>query len=464
MIDYNLLALQNPWWQNRELIKVDDKLREFNRAGIKYYPRNILNLKLKPGAVNILSGPRQTGKSTALKLLIKNLLEQPLPPENIFYFNCDALSTRQEIIDLVLSFLNGLKNPQDKLPPNYLFLDEISSVTDWPYAIKWLADGGLLAKSKMILTGSSSINLKKSGEFLPGRRHQGQDFRYLPVSFKDYAALIFPEIFADLTLDSYQKIARFRDKLIRKKINLPRLYRDFLLTGGFLKMINAFRDQEPFAETGEIFRSGLKSELAKAGKKELFARKVLEKIIGSLTAETSYTNVAEEAELGSKNTAADYLNFFSDSFMLTETLFYNISQKRVVLKKNKKYYPVDPFFLWIFHSFISGSTNLSGFYRQYSVPPLDSKLAETFVAGELFKQNQEFYFFRNSRELDFYLPKLKLGIEVKYKNKIVSADLKGLKPAKSKIIVSRQTLAEKDGVLVIPAYLFGLVNLTQISR
>ena len=116
MIDYDLLAIQNPWWKNKELIKNDDKLREFTSSQIKYYPKNILDLKLEAGAINILSGPRQTGKSTALKLLIRNLLEQKFPPERIFYFNCDALSSRKDIIDLVLSFLNGIRGSQEAIP------------------------------------------------------------------------------------------------------------------------------------------------------------------------------------------------------------------------------------------------------------------------------------------------------------------------------------------------------------
>lgn len=462
MIDYNFLALQNPWWRNGDFIKNDDKIREFENSRIKYYPKEILDLKLRAGAVNIVSGPRQTGKSTALKLLIKNFLEQKFPPERIFYFSCDALSTRKEIIDLVLSFFNGIRDSSDKIPVNYLLLDEISSVADWPYAVKWLADGGFLINSRMIFTGSSSINLKKSGEFLPGRRKKGKDIRYLPIDFGEYCRLILPETFSKYLPDSYQDLERLEKELIRKRIDMSQLYKNFILTGGFLKAINSFVKKEPFFDIVEIYKSSLRSELAKFGKKELFARKVLEKVINSLTAETSYTNVAEEAELGSKNTAADYLFFFSDSFLLTETLFYSIPQKRVVIKKNKKYYPTDPFLFWIFNSFISGSDEISGFYQKYSSSPLDSQIAESFVVSELFKRGFEFFFSKNSRELDFYIPKEKLGIEVKYKDKIASSDLEGLRYCKRKIVVSKHTLEQREDVLIIPVYFLGLIDFKKI--
>lgn len=74
----------------------------------------------------------------------------------------------------------------------------------------------------------------------------------------------------------------------------------------------------------------------------------------------------------------------------------------------------------------------------------------------------EFYFFRDSKELDFYIPELKLGIEVKYKEKISSSDLEGLKYAQKKLLVSKNTLEARNGALIIPIHLFGLMNLRKI--
>lgn len=458
MIDYSLLALQNPWWRNKELIEKDAKVREFMASVVQYVPREVLDWKLVPGAVNVISGPRQTGKTTALKLLIRSLLAKQIPAERILYFNCDALESRKDIIDLVLGFFDGLHKPSEKVPPNYLFLDEVSSVTDWPYAIKWLVDEGLLAKSKVILTGSSSINLKKSGEFLPGRRGGGIDIRFLPISFFEYSRLVLPDFSLENPAGSFEELEKLEKQLLRKRADLKKVYWDFLLTGGFLKVVNLLSKKEPLAEAAELYQGALKSELAKFRKKELHARRVLDKVIRSLTAETSYANVAEEAELGSKNTAADYLGFFADSFLLAETLFYSVPQKRVVIKKNKKYYPTDPFLLWVFNSFVSGSNQIEEFHRRYLTPPLDSQLAEAFVASELYKSGLEFYYFRNSRGLDFYIPEGDLGVEVKYKEKITSSDLESLRCAGKKVIVSKNTLEKRGDVLIIPAHLWGLVE------
>lgn len=462
MIDYALLAIQNPWWRNDRLIEEDASIEEFKASKVKYQPRNVLGLELKNGAVNIVCGPRQTGKTTALKLLIRHLLEKETPPESILYFNCDALESRKDVIDLVLSFFDGIRSSSGEIRQNHLFLDEISSVADWPYAIKWLVDGGLLANSRVILTGSSSISLKRSGELLPGRRGEGKDVKFLPINFLEYLKLISPEFPLEEPVGSFEELNRLGKRLERKRIDLRQAYGDFLLTGGFLRMVDLLFKKEPFFSAVELYKNTLKSELAKFGKKEIHARRVLDKIIGSLTSETSYSKVAEEAELGSKNTAADYLSFFSDSFLLVEAFFYNISQKRIAIKKNKKYYPSDPFLFWIFNSFVSGSNQIEEFYRRYLTSPLNSQITEAFVASELYKKNFKFYYFKNAKELDFYIPESDLGIEVKYKGRVSSYDLEGLESTRRKILVSKETLERRGDVLIAPAYLFGLVDLERI--
>ena len=402
MIDYQLLAIQNPWWQNSKAIEQDSKIKEFQRATVQYSPTQILGLDLKPGAINIVFGPRQTGKSAAIKLRLQTLLREGIQPEHILYFNCDALETRQDVIDVVISSLGHEHQDGKQTEPRYLFLDEISSVPDWPYAIKWLADAGQLEQCRMILTGSSSVSLKKSGELMPGRRKGGVDIRFLPINFFTYARLIHPDVILPSPARSFRELSVLHQSLQRKRINAEQLHRAFLKSGGFLSVINSFAAQESPAPSVELYVSSLKSELAKAGKKEPFARAVLQKIVASLTAETSYTNVAEEAELGSKNTAIEYLRFFCDSFLLNETLYYSIPERRVVLKKNKKYYPADPFLIWIFHLFITGAQDIAPFFNAYATPEPASQLTESFIASELGKKDAAWHWFKNGRELDFY--------------------------------------------------------------
>lgn len=439
MIDYTYFILQNPWWENKASIENDERIKEFNSLNFKYEPKDVLNLALTPSAIHLITGPRQTGKSTAIKLYISRLLKNNFPPQAILFFNCDALDKIQEVINVILEYqkLHSIKKTA-------IFFDEISSIANWPQAIKWLVDNGSLRNSTLFLTGSSSIQLKKSGELLPGRRGKGEDLTFLPISFADFLAL---------------KKIEIKKKDPQRMLGMEKHLEDFLLSGGVLRNINY-----GLSQSSSIYLATLRSELFKAGKKEDFLREIVRKILSSLSSQTSYTNIAEEAELGSKNTAIDYLNFLSDSFFLKEVKFYDINQNRLILKKNKKYYTTDPYFVWLFTGFVTGGTDFTAMKKMFQNTAEKSKIVENFVASELYKKGYEFFFYQNSRELDFYLPKEKLAIEVKYKNRITSEDLKPVKleilPREAKrIVITKNTYEKRGHISLIPAHLFALTTL-----
>ena len=113
------------------------------------------------------------------------------------------------------------------------------------------------------------------------------------------------------------------------------LLKRFLKTGGILRNINYGVTEQ----SNDLYLKTLKSELYKFGKKEDSLREVIRKILSSMTAQTSYTNIAEEAELGSKNTAIDYLGFLVDSYFVCEAKFWDIYQNKPILKKIKSFIP-----------------------------------------------------------------------------------------------------------------------------
>lgn len=421
MIDYSYLSIQNPWWENPSNIDLDDKLVEFSSLKYQFIPNNILDIKPRSGDINIITGPRQTGKSTAVKLYIQKQIKNGFPSTSILFFNCDALSDQKDLIDLITNFTSEKKG--EKL---CIFLDEITSVESWPQAIKWLVDVGILKNSAVFLTGSSSISFKKSGEFLPGRRGKGKDVILLPIGFEDYLKL-------------YKVKKQDRQKNLEK----------FLITGGLLRNINY-----GVKTNIDLYLATLRSELFKNGRKEDFLKEVVRKLLNSLSSQTSYTNIAEEAELGSKNTAIDYLSFLTDSFFLKEAKFFDISRQKVILKKNKKYYTTDPYFVWMFMAFIFGEEGFLKYPSKYSLPAEKGKLIENFIASELTKKGVDFYFTQNTNEVDFIVPNLKVAIEVKYKDKITKDDLYPLEQVDNKyrkILISKNLESKQKGIEIVPA-------------
>jgi predicted AAA+ superfamily ATPase len=80
------------------------------RGKIKWIPLCIDEISLKPFSLNFVFGPRQVGKTTLLKLLIKKLLEQGIEKERIFYFRCDKLADYKELDEVLKTYFEFRKS------------------------------------------------------------------------------------------------------------------------------------------------------------------------------------------------------------------------------------------------------------------------------------------------------------------------------------------------------------------
>ncbi|MCD6478509.1 MAG: ATP-binding protein, partial [Candidatus Diapherotrites archaeon] len=69
----------NPWWECRDWEGRDKQLVESNSMKIRWIPDWLKRISLKPFSLNFLVGPRQVGKTTGIKLMIKKLAEKSNP-------------------------------------------------------------------------------------------------------------------------------------------------------------------------------------------------------------------------------------------------------------------------------------------------------------------------------------------------------------------------------------------------
>jgi predicted AAA+ superfamily ATPase len=99
------LANQNPWWQNKNAINDDFKIKQFNESKVQYF-HPLVTQQYKPFSLFIIRGPRQVGKSTALKLLIRKVLSSGANPFSIFFFDCEMLFTATEIKETIEAYFN----------------------------------------------------------------------------------------------------------------------------------------------------------------------------------------------------------------------------------------------------------------------------------------------------------------------------------------------------------------------
>lgn len=440
---------QSPWLLAPEKINNDYHLNTLKGLRYVWKENDFLNHRFEEG-VYLLTGPRQIGKSTAVKLLIQKILKAR-NHRNILYFNCDLLESKQDIVDLVIAFQ---KEIADASLPIVIALDEITSVKDAVLGIKYLIDTGLGKNVTFLLTGSSTVNLEKTGEYLPGRRGKGKDFVLMPLSFREVVTLVSPEANALLKLSLSSPHFLRQAQELKVKLDLPTLLKGYLIAGGFPKTINEwFTGKTIQPETLNLYRDWIVSEVIKQRRKIEITKMMFDRITRSLSAPVSYHSFIQDMNLGSHNTVHDYLHFFESSFFIEQTYHVDLHQKRVNMRKNKKIYFSDPFIFWVINHWLSakGSSDFS----ELSDAVIKSQLVENLVANFLKKKCGELFYYRNAGEIDFI--EKSFAVEVKYQNKIIPEDyhaLAKLPKLWKKIVISKNTLEHKDDVLIVPAELF----------
>ena len=437
---------QSPWLAHKMAIEDDVQLRRLKSFKFIYHDTKFLEYDFQDG-VYIVTGPRQIGKSTHLKMLINNKITEQTKG-NFLYFNCDLLDTKQDIVALVEEYLSNFPSKNRR----YVLLDEVSAVKDSFIAIKFLIDAGFDRHITYILTGSNTISIKKTGEYLPGRRGKGVDFYFHPISFQSFINLQYPN--TNFALSPTSPEAQFLE--VKQTLNLNQLLNDYLMTGGFPRVINEFYKRHTISEDiFMIYQSWITSEIAKSDKKEYIAKRILERSLMSLSSDISYNALSQDVGVGSHNTIYDYLEFFTSSHVLSVIFNFDIHQKRINYKKNKKIYFNDPFIYAVLEAWLSAKP-----YQDYDYlkqPLLKSKLIENLVYIKLSHAFDDVYFYRGKKEIDFlagdYL------MEVKYQNKIINEDYQAITHEQYKgILITKNKLMKKNDILFIPIEYFLLCD------
>jgi len=200
MLSISDLEKQNPWWKDKININNDPKIQILEKAIIKWTPEIINEFDLTKDVVYSLRGPRQTGKTTLTKIIIKKELETK-NQNAIFYFSCDLIvSNAKELEEIINTYIDWA----DKITTDrkLIIIDEISEVKNWEKAIKRIIDQKSNNNKTFILTGSHSIDIYKSVEKLPGRRGEDAGTHthkvFYPMSFREYVKTTKPILYENI--------------------------------------------------------------------------------------------------------------------------------------------------------------------------------------------------------------------------------------------------------------------------
>lgn len=437
------LAVSNPWWGDATAINRDRHLRQLADSPFRRPLPIVETLRTDAPLVYTLRGPRQVGKTTAAKLLVRRLLEADIAPRRVMYYALDLEGepgALEAIVRAGMQTARATPPPAQGLPTYYFILDEISSVPGWQQAIKWLRDNTAAAEAFFLLTGSVASDIRAGAERLPGRRggEAHLDRILLPLSFGEFVAACAPDLPAPprvlASADLVRPAGEAADALLGHAFltaQLDDLLQTYLRVGGYPAAVRdhlTLPDGVVSESTSRQLWDMVAGDVSRFRGDPLKALRLIERVSMDLGSTISYNRLS--AHLGyAVDTVEDYVRRLGEAFQLLTLHFFDLSRGAVAPKKNIKLYPVDPLLVQLPRAMLRST-------RLPDTPALvESVLAlALFRAAELdlmeaFNVPRALYYWRSERasaerEVDFLLDPTgaRLAFESKYEHVVLGSD------------------------------------------
>jgi uncharacterized protein len=396
----------NPWWRNDGWELDDPHLRRLRSQRLRLPSPQVEEIDLERPAVHMLRGPRQVGKSTDLKLLVRRARDAEVAARSIIYLSLDTLEDRppSELIAAIGRALM-LSGSQDA-HPRVILLDEVTAADGWQIAIKVLWDDGRIDRDIVVCTGSSAADLAyRTAERLPGRRGAGRDLLVLPQSFAAFAHALDSGVPPSPRLGIAEMLTgEGREELERARMHIPALQsalERYLLFGGLPAAVAeaAAHLPEPSEEVRRVLWDSLVREIQRRGSSIAAAQALLERMSRSLGSKVSWTAVAHDlaVPLGARRkragandprTVQGYVEMLAINYFALVLYFWKPDSGTGDISKDKKIYFGDPLLATIVasrtglprnpHADIENAVALA-LYRRYEP---SERSAEGFSAPE----------------------------------------------------------------------------------
>jgi uncharacterized protein len=388
MIEYRTLDLDGLW------NKIGSRDIDFK----KIVPRSQVNKitgRFQSDHVELIIGPRQSGKTTLLMMLIHELTVGAVTPRQIYYINLDTIGEVDQFKNpmLLVKQIDDARRSGERV---YLFIDEVQRLAQPGMFLKGIYD--LAENIKVFATGSSSMEIKsKTKEFLTGRKRETHLF---PLSFKEYIAsenkipgTLSGVKFEEVSVENWRQNEQLYGQY------LSRVMEEMAVFGGYPAVITSKDRQASMEELNEIYQSYVKKdviEFLKVGRSEVFNQlvKVLATQVGNLI------NKSEICSLLGSNliTVTKYMDILKETYIAGYLPAF-VSNRRNEVKSAHKSFFMD-----------NGLRNFS--VRQFNA--LNDRadkgaLIENLVFTELVKDNafynEELFYWRSKggAEIDFVL-------------------------------------------------------------
>jgi predicted AAA+ superfamily ATPase len=376
----NLLYQYNPWWEET-----------FINEGIKPRDKYLSKLRkyLDIKQIIVLTGLRRVGKTTLMKLIIEEIINQGVLPKYILYLSLDDyLLHNHSIIEILNEYRKVHKiKLEEKI---YLFFDEITYKENFHIQLKNIYDS---QNAKIYTASSSSSMLRDKKASLTGR---AITLEIKPLDLEEYLS------FKDITIkkrdsELYKSyfIEYCKDGGLPENVLKPnREYLMNLVDDIIQKDITAFHG----LKNHQIVRDYFTLLMERSGK-QLSINKI-----------SKILNI-------SSDTSKRYLNYFESTYLIHLLPRWGKTNQKIL--SAKKIYASDLGIKYLF----MGERDLGSYFENYIYLLLRNK-------------KTLYYLYENTIEIDFFTED-KILIESKFYSKLNKQQEKLYKeyPADKKIII-----------------------------
>lgn len=266
------------------------------------------------GLIKIVTGMRRCGKSFLLfKLFREHLLSEGVPESHIIRIELDdRRNKRLRDPDACLEYVTGLLKEEEMY---YLLIDEVQFMTEFEDVLNSFLH---IENLDTYVTGSNSRFL--STDIITEFRGRGDEIHVRPLSFAEYCS-VYPDMAWDDAWNMYHTYgglpyAVLLDKAEDKALYLKRLFREVYL--------------KDIVERNKVHNSiqlGALLDIISSG-------------IGSLTNPRKLENTfkSDGSISISAVTIKQYLDYFTDSFLVEKAERYDIKGKKYISTPHKYYF------------------------------------------------------------------------------------------------------------------------------
>jgi len=258
--------------------------------------RQSIGNKLFKGKAIIITGARQTGKTT----LVHRVLDDQ---NNIVHLNCDEPVVRESLTNTNLADLQRVIG-QNKI----VFIDEAQRVKNIGLTLKLITDN--IKEVQLIVTGSSSLDLANEiNEPLTGRKWE---FQLFPISWGEFVA--------------YRGFLKAKSELNQR-----------IIYGMYPDVINHPGDEnEVLLQLSDSYL--YKDLLAFKGiRKPDLLEKLLQALSLQIGSEVSYNELSKLLQVD-KNTVAKYIDLLEKTFVVFSVPSFSKNMRKEISKGKKIYF------------------------------------------------------------------------------------------------------------------------------